>query len=214
MKCASKALVLASAVLFAAGAAFAEGQPYQPAPATGYDFTYRRHFGFYIRPDLGFGYQTSSESGITISGGAALIGFAIGGALSENSILAGHIFGSGVSNPNVSGGGISGTANDTTLTMSGIGPQYTYSFMPSNVYLSTTLALTRMRSSTRNGDFDSDYGIGTRIALGKEWWVGDHWGLGVVGHVSFSTNQDPDGSGGTNTLTTWAFGAAFSATYN
>ncbi|HEX9575138.1 MAG TPA: hypothetical protein VF994_13660 [Myxococcales bacterium] len=214
MKCASKARVLASAVLLAAGAAFAEGPPYQPAPATGYDSTYRRHFGFYIRPDLGFGYQTSSESGFTISGGAALIGLAIGGALSENSILAGHIFGSGVSNPNVSGGGASGTANDTTLTMSGIGPQYTYYFMPSNVYLSTTLALTRMRSSTRNGDFDSNYGIGTRIALGKEWWVGDHWGLGVVGHVSFSTNQDPVAGGGTNTLTTWAFGAAFSATYN
>jgi len=50
------------------------------------------------------------------------------------------------------------------------------------------------------------------LALGKEWWVSDHWGLGVAGHISFSSNQDPVASN--NTLTTWAFGAAFSATYN
>jgi hypothetical protein len=43
---------------------------------------------------------------------------------------------------------------------------------------------------------------------------GDHWGLGLDGQIGFSTNQDPVGGGRSNTLTTWTFGAAFSATYN
>jgi hypothetical protein len=33
-----------------------------------------------------------------------------------------------------------------------------------------------------------------RGAVGKEWWAGDHWGLGVVGHLSLSFNKD-SGSG-------------------
>jgi len=208
------ALFSAAGVLLLAGTA-AKAQeiaPYQPSRA-GYDSTYQRHFGFYIRPDLGFGYQTSSEAGITVSGFAGSIGIAIGGAISENSILAGHIFGSSVPNPSVSTPSGSGTATDTSFTMSGIGVQYTRYFMPSNVYLSTTLGLTRMRSSTPSGDFDSETGIGGRIGVGKEWWVGDHWGLGLVGHLSFSANQD-QGASGSNTLSTWSFAVAFSATYN
>ncbi|MFL5312022.1 MAG: hypothetical protein ACJ79H_16440 [Myxococcales bacterium] len=189
--------------------------PYQAPPRPGYDSTYQRHFGFYIRPDLGFGYLTSNESGVTISGFSGLAGVAIGGAIRENSILAVHIIDAVAQNPTVSSGSFSATANDTSITLWGIGPQYTHYFMPSNVYLSTTLALTRLHSSGSGGSSgDSDWGVGTRIAAGKEWWVSDHWGLGVVGHLSFSTNQDPVAGGGSNTLTTWTFGAAFSATYN
>lgn len=199
----------AGAVLLAGTAALAqEPAPYQPTRA-GFDSTYQRHFGFYIRPDLGFGYMSSEESGFTISGFSGLAGIAIGGAIQENSILAVHIIDSVVQNPNVSGGGFSGTANDTSVTLWGIGPQYTYYFTPANMYLSTTLALTRFHVSSSSGNADSDWGLGTRLALGKEWWVSDHWGLGLAGHFSFSSNQD-----GNQTLTTWSLGLAFSATYN
>ena len=204
-----------AAVLLTGTALMAQDiQPYQAPPRTGFDSTYQRHFGFYIRPDLGFGYLTQTESGVTISGLSGLAGVAIGGAIRENSILAVHIIDAVAQNPNVSSGGLSATANDTTVTMWGIGPQYTYYFMPSNLYLSTTLALTRLHVSSGNNSGDTDWGLGTRIALGKEWWVSDHWGLGVAGHISFSTNQDPVSGGGSSTLTTWTFGAAFSATYN
>ena len=191
-------------------------QPYQPGqPVPGgiaRDTTYRRHLGFYVRPDLGFGYMTTSESGDSIYGLSGMAGVAIGGALQENSILAAHFFGSSISNPTYSSGGSSFSTSDSSSTLSGFGPQYTYYFMPANVYLSTTLALTRLHLSGPGGSQDSDWGFGTRIALGKEWWVGDHWGLGMVGHVSFSTNQDPTAS--SSSLTTWSFGVAFSATYN
>jgi hypothetical protein len=204
-----------AAVLLTGTAVLAQDiQPYQPQPRTGYDSTYRKHFGFYIRPDLGFGYLTSTESNVTISGLSGLAGVAIGGAIQENSILAVHIIDAVAQNPTVSSGTFSATANDTTVALWGIGPQYTYYFMPSNMYLSTTLALTRLHSTSGSNSGDSEWGVGTRIAVGKEWWVSDHWGLGVAGHLSFSTNQDPVAGGGSNTLTTWAFGAAFSATYN
>jgi hypothetical protein len=205
---------VASLLLAATAAVAQETRPLEASPRIGYDSRYQRHFGFYIRPDLGFGYMTSSESGVTLSGFAGLAGVAIGGAIQENSILAVHIIDAVAQNPTVSAGGSSANTNDTSVTLWGIGPQYTYYFMPANVYLSTTLALTRMHSSSPGASGDSDWGIGTRVAVGKEWWVSDHWGLGVVGHVSFSSNQDPVPGGGSNALTTWALGFAFSATYN
>jgi len=207
--------VCLAAVLLTGTAVMAQDiQPLQGPPTTGYDDTYQRHFGFYIRPDLGFGYLTSTGPGVTISGLAGLTGIAIGGAIRENSILAVHIIGAAVQNPGMSSGGLSATANDTTVTLWGIGPQYTHYFMPSDLYLSTTLALTRLHSSNGNNSGDSDWGVGTRIAVGKEWWVSDHWGLGVAGHISFSSNQDPVAGGSSNRWTSWTFGATFSATYN
>jgi hypothetical protein len=209
MRCALK-FSAAGALLLAGTAALAqEPAPYQPTRA-GFDGTYQRHFGFYIRPDAGFGYMSLSGPGGTIYGLSGLAGLAIGGAIKENSILAVHIIDSVAQDPSVSGSGFSGTATGTSLTVSGIGPQYTYYFMPANAYVSTTLALTRVHISDSTTSFDSDWGFGTRVAVGKEWWAGDHWGLGLAGHFSFTSNQNGTG----DTLTTWALGMVFSATYN
>ncbi len=199
----------------------------QPGPASSMaepvappgDATVHRHFGFFLRPDLGVGYMTTSEptgtpSGdVTISGAAGVFGFAIGGAVAENVILAAHLYDGVVVNPKVSlSSGQVGTTSNASLTMWGIGPEFTYYFMPGNIYFSGTVALTQMLLTANGRDTKSNVGIGTRLALGKEWWVGDHWGLGLVGHASSSWNQD--GGGSSPTLTTWVFALAFSATYN
>lgn len=184
------------------------------------DATAHRHLGFFLRPDLGVGYMTTSEptgtssGNLTISGPAGVFGFAIGGAVAENIVLAAHIYDGVVTNPTVSlSSGQAVTSANASLTMYGIGPEFTYYFMPSNIYLSATVAVTRLALTANGNNSSSNVGIGTRLALGKEWWVGDHWGLGLVGHASSSWNQD---SGGTSppTLTTWVFALAFSATYN
>jgi hypothetical protein len=200
------------AVVFLAGAGLAQqAQPGQtgPEPRSGYDPTYRRHFGFYIRPDLGFGYMAANQATTTYSGVAGLAGVAIGGAVSENEILAVHIFDAVVQNPNLSYGG---SLQDSTMVLAGIGPQYTHYFTPSNMYLSLTAAVTRVSLDRPFGPPGAtNAGFGTRVALGKEWWVGNHWGLGIVGHFSYSFNGD---SNSTYTLTAYAVGVAFSATYN
>jgi hypothetical protein len=177
-----------------------------------------RHVGFFLRADLGLGYLSSSESAgnetLTISGAAGFGGLAIGGALSENNILAVHIIDAVSTNPNVSSsaGGSSSTSN-TTVTLWGIGAEYTRYIMPANVYLSGTLALTRMTVESNGNSADTNWGVGGRLALGKEWWVSDHWGLGLAAHLTLSTNEDPT-AGGSNSLTTFGIAAVFSATYN
>jgi hypothetical protein len=187
------------------------------------DTTIHRHFGFYIRPDLGLGYLSASEDGangtsFTLSGLTGLGGLAIGGAIAENNILAVHIIDAVVTSPSISltvnGATNSATANNGTVNMWGIGPEYTVYYMPYNIYTSATIALTKMRLTINNNSSDTDWGLGVRASIGKEWWVSDHWGLGLVGHVGYNSNGDPSSSGTTYTLSTWTGGLAFSATYN
>jgi len=189
-------------------------------PVAPNDPTIHRHLGFFLRPDLGVGFMTTTEptrtslGDLTISGPAGVLGFVVGGAVHENIILGAHIFDGVVVNPTVtlSSGQSAGTSN-TSLSMFGIGPEFTYYWMPSNLYFSGTLAVTRMSLTVNGSNNNSNVGFGARLALGKEWWVSDHWGLGLAGHLSFSSNQD-SGRGNTPTLSTWVFAAAFSATYN
>ena len=100
---------------------------------------------------------------------------------------------------------------NATLTFLALGPEYT-AYFKQNYYLSLSPALTRATLATNGTSNDTNWGFGFRAALGKEWWVADHWGLGIVGHVSMSVNDDS----GRNAPTWggWAFTAAFSATYN
>ena len=198
--------------------------PMMPPPPPGQqwiilpDPTSHRHLGFFLRPDLGIGFMTTSQStgtasgNMTLSGPAGVFGFVIGGAVAENVILGAHIYDGVVVNPTVSFSGQSGVTSNTALGLYGIGPEFTYYWMPSNIYVSATLALTRMSLTANGYSGDSSVGLGARLALGKEWWVSDHWGIGLAGHVSSSWNGSGDSSG--TTLSTWAFAVAFSATYN
>ncbi len=177
------------------------------------------HQGFFLRLDVGGGYleqraPTNSTLGdMKVSGGAGAFGVAVGGAVAENLVLAGHLFSNAVSNPSISfSNGSSGSTNDTTSSLVGIGPALTYYFMPVNVYLSGTLAATRLSLRVNGQDANSDWGVGTRLALGKEWWVSDSWGLGLAGQFSWSSNKDQ--GTGAPTIATWGLGLAFSATYN
>lgn len=193
-------------------------QPRDPsggAPtATALD-TRRRHFGGFIRPDLGLGYvyMSASNNGTdaSIKGFAASFGIAAGGAVSENSILAFHFWDVVATNPTVTVGNSTFNNADATLTAIAFGPEYTRYFSD-NYYFSITPSLTRVTLATSGNSTDTNWGFGLRAGLGKEWWVGDHWGLGAVGHVSFSANQ----ASGSNapTWTGWATTVAFSATYN
>jgi hypothetical protein len=152
---------------------------------------------------------------VTVSGASGLGGLAIGGAVQEDTILAVHIIDAVATNPSVSlSSGQSGTAQNTSMTLWGIGPELTQYLMPNNIYLSATVALTRMTSESNNRSYNTSWGWGGRVALGKEWWVSDHWGLGVAAHGSYSSNEDPSGSGRSYTMSTWALGVVFSATYN
>jgi hypothetical protein len=219
------AVFTAAAACLGAPAAHAQPIATQPAmpqqmAAPPRDPTINRHLGFFLRPDLGVGFMTTSEptgtssGNLTVSGPAGVFGFVVGGAVAENIILGAHIYDGVVANPTVSlSSGQSGTTSNASLALYGIGPEFTYYWMPSNIYFSATIALTQMSLTANGNSNSSQVGLGSRLAVGKEWWVSDHWGLGLAGHVSSSWNQD-SGSVSAPMLTTWALALAFSATYN
>ena len=48
------------------------------------------------------------------------------------------------------------------------------------------------------------------VGLGKEWWVGDRWGIGVAGQFSFGSNQDQGSAAHWKTISpALAFSASF-----
>ena len=196
--------------------------PRPPAyyPARYYDPTAFRHVGFFLRFDLGLGYLGSSTSasatGLNFDsarGVAGELGLAVGGALRENLILAGHFWGAAAASPTLTQRGTSiPTGGDFALSLFGIGPSIDYYFMPQNVYVSVTPSLTWVSFSDFSDRFDTAAGFGTRMALGKEWWVTGHMGMGLAGWFAFSFNQETGGFG--PTWKTFAGGLTFSATFD
>jgi hypothetical protein len=182
-----------------------------------------RHRGLFLRPDIGFGYLTASASDLggdyTISGGAGYLGFAIGGSVADGVIIAGRLWGVNATSPTVTFNGQSGSPGETNLGFGAIGPEFDYYFMPANFFLGATLCLSRItlktggRLTSGGTDYSTQIGIAGQLAVGKEWWVSDSWGLGVKGEVTITGNKD-NSSSNSSTWTGLAFAVGFSATYN
>jgi hypothetical protein len=176
------------------------------------DPTIHRHLGFFFRVDVGVGYLHSSTGARSVSGVGVPLGFAVGGAVTENLILAAEAWGTGAPGPSQTSGGTTSTTVGSTLALGAFGLNVTYYFMPANLYLSVTPAITSLGIIDYTGNVESTTGFGVKVALGKEWWVSDHWGLGLAVEFSFATNKQA----GTNppSWTTFGGGLVFSATYN
>jgi len=168
--------------------------------------TAHRHLGFFFRADVGVGYVTSpnknSEGPPPISGVSVPLGLAVGGAVAENWILAGEVWG-GFTPKTVDG-------VSQTLFVYGYSLAVVHYFMPANVYLSLAPGVARITIERGNLSVSSNYGPGLKFAVGKEWWVGDHWGLGIAAELILAVN----GGDGFSTVTTVGSGLTFSATFN
>jgi hypothetical protein len=178
-----------------------------------------RHRGLFLRLDIGGGYLGAgySQDGtdFSIAGGAIATSFALGGSVARNQALAFHFWVMAVGNPTVSVNGNNvATLNNTTVTLLGLGPEYNV-YSQQNWYFSVTPSLTKLHTDTNEnngGSSDTNWGFGARLAVGKEWWVGDKWGIGAAAQFTFSSNRDQ----GDNApiLTTFGGALAFSATWN
>jgi len=180
-----------------------------------YDPTAFRHLGFFLRLTAGLGYMGSSTSiGDSAHGGAGEFGLALGGAVAPNMLLGAHFWGVGsLGSPDTSGAFFPAGGGNIWVSLFGIGPSFDYYFMPQNVYVSVTPSLTWLHfSDSFFNTFDTSTGFGTRFALGKEWWVAPHVGLGLSGWFAFSFNKES--GGGSPTWRTYTGGLGFSATFN
>jgi hypothetical protein len=171
------------------------------------------HRGFYVRVDGGAAYQVQSwtedsidykYSDLGVSGGVSF-----GSAIAEDVIFGGRIFFGVLSKPSYSVGGVSQSTNASSVAVIGGGPELVYYFMPIDMYVSVTLAVTRQMREINRQTGSTDPGFGAQIMLGKEWMIGERLGLGFAGQASCSFNSSDVGS-----LSLWNAGLVASVTYN
>ena len=169
--------------------------------------------GFFLRLSAGGGAARTSieEAGseLEVSGSSGDLHVAIGAMVAPNLAIHGTIFGWLLSDPDVKLDGMSGSLSGD-LDMTAFGGGVTYYFMPVNLYVSGSLGAGSLSGS---GDIDgeTDTGLALDVTAGKEWWVGDGWGLGAA--AAFEYQSFPDGDIDGN----WsgpAFAVRFSATMN
>jgi hypothetical protein len=172
--------------------------------------TNHRHLGFQFHGDLGLGYLSTSEGDVTISGAGGAFGIEAGYAVWENTLLGLRISDSVAISPTVStSGGSQGTSSDASVTSVIVAPTITHYFMPLNLFVSGSIGVSTLSFGSSGTSSSANAGLGVRAAIGKEWWVSDHWGIGGVFQVTYAENGDTNGN-----LSTVAAGIAFSATWN
>jgi hypothetical protein len=175
--------------------------------------------GFFLRLSAGGGparteFNEGTES-MELSGFGFDFNMAIGGMVAQNLALHGTLGGWTVSNPDAEGatflvGPFSGEfEGDVTMSMFGGG--LTYYFMPINIYVSGSVGAATLSSDSPAGEGETDMGPAFDLTVGKEWWVGNKWGLGLA--VAFGYHSLPEKDSSENWSGT-SFTVRFSATLN
>jgi hypothetical protein len=165
--------------------------------------------GFFLRLSGGLGLaQTTLEGNLmSFSGFTSSTNMAIGGGLFNNFALHATLFGFLIPDPDFEVLGIPGTTT-VDIMLSGVGVGVTYYLMPVNIYLSPSIGIGALSNEEGGG---TDIGFALDVTLGKEWWVGGSWGLGVAGAFGFHSvpehNSDVRWEG-------FDFALRFSATLN
>jgi hypothetical protein len=187
-----------------------------------------RHDGFYLRLSIGIGggsiagddHILTGVDEVTVKSVGLATSIGIGGALTDNLILNANLFQTMLFNPSVDiDGDDVGDADDLDFDIGvgddaeigGIGIGVTYYFMPVNIYLAGSVGIGQAVFEDGRGDREgSDIGLVLDAMVGKEWWVGTDWGLGVAGQFIYLRAED-DIFGDVNGI---AVNVMFSATYN
>lgn len=179
------------------------------------DEGFHTHDGFFLRLGVGFGYAVTSSTykgmEFKIDGVATFPYIGIGASVTENFQLSFDIFGAGIMEPTFEVEGKSASESTADVYMSGGGLGACYYFMPSNLFLGGAFGFSRMQLEVQGRKFETDTGFQSQVYLGKEWWVSDNWGLGVMGQYIFYMHPEK------KVDATWyghSFGVFFSATYN
>jgi hypothetical protein len=173
----------------------------------------------FMRIDAGGGYlkaaTTINGSDGALSGPAGSFGFSLGSNLVEDLSIFGHVGLSFVANPKDTLPGAPAPTGDTTLAYVAVGPGMNCYFMPANFYVSGMILVTRLTTTVGNNFGTTQAGLGLKVAIGKEWWAGEHWGVGIAGQLTIGFNVDQDsGTGNPPTWTTITPALGFSASFN
>jgi hypothetical protein len=177
----------------------------------------REHDGFFLRLSAGGGWAKTEledeETGDTLEADAPVAesNFAVGGCVAENLAIHATFYGWLMSDPDVEITGVGSGELNGEFTLSAFGAGITYYIVPVNIYLSASAGAGTISFEGPDFDVESDTGFAGDVTIGKEWWVGDSWGLGFAGAVNL--HSIPDGGIDENWKGT-SFALRFSATLN
>ena len=160
------------------------GEPARTLDAT----DLHRHVGAFVHAELGAGYLQSEPGGPgAVSGPTVSFGLSVGGAVTENWILAAEL--SGNIAPEA---GVSGVPNlNAEVGLAFFGAGLRHYFMPINIFVALAPGATVL---SRNGDLGNGHtrlGWGLKFSAGKEWWVSECWAVGLAAYALVSFNEDP-----------------------
>jgi hypothetical protein len=187
----------------------------EPPPPEGRE----QHDGFLLRLTAGVGgagtnYSLEDEPDVNFTGVSGTFSVDVGGSLTENLVLHGRFSSFTLVDPEVEVDGADvGQFEDVTVTANLFAAGLTYYFMPVNIYVTGAVGLSWLTMSYRgdNGR-TTDAGLGVNLDVGKEFWVGDNWGLGIAGRFWWSVLSD-DESAVESDVSMLGGAVLFSATY-
>ena len=152
-----------------------------------------------------------------VTGGGVMMDFAIGGALTENLILFGQLGVVSSVGPELSIKSESSSSvhsdDDVAASTAVLGVGLMYYFSQINMFFGASLVRPSLELTFDNTSVRSESGGGLHLRLGKEWWVGDEWGLGLALHAMGGRIPAQDEAKGED----WeisTFALTLSATYN
>ncbi len=170
--------------------------------------------GFFLRLSTGVGGAETEFSDPSFpakfSGASSDVNIAIGAGVFNNFALHATMFGFMMPEPEYELGGISNIFNGNVSVFS-VGVGFTYYLMPANIYLSGSSGIGALELEIGGLSIESDPGPAFDVTLGKEWWVGGSWGLGVSGSFGYHSIKETD------TEESWSgtsLAVRFSATLN
>jgi hypothetical protein len=170
-----------------------------------------RHHGLYLHADLGLGYYASMGQGASITAPAGGVGLSIGGTIAENLALFATLYDAVGSDPTLHAGGVTTRPGWDYAGIGGFGVGLAYYFMPSNLYVTGSLGAGPMTIQKGDTTYSSHVGLAGRVGAGKEWFVSESWGLGLVAFFNFGFHgdQSPGGAFWSTVSPTLAFSATF-----
>jgi hypothetical protein len=114
---------------------------------------------------------------------------AIGGSIVENLALHADFHTTLLPNPTERAAETQDFEADIVFESMGVG--VTYHIMPINLFVSASGGIGSLAFEDDLGD-SKETGAGLMLSgmIGKEWWVGTDWGLGVAGQVQYTRVRD------------------------
>jgi hypothetical protein len=171
--------------------------------------------GFFLRlaPGAGFARTAIEETGdrFELRGLSGGIDIAIGAVIARNLAVHGNIGGWSVVDPTVRFNGDEDEIADAAVSLVTYGAGFTWYFEPSNAYVTAWAGAAELEFEFEGDEETSDTGFAFEVGLGKEWWVGDRWGLGVSASAGY--HSVPPGDASSN-FRGPSFAVRFSATLN